>query len=318
MRSIILILTLCSSFSSIAQEINNYSTLFDLRDSSFVRISYDNDLLAFRGTDDYYTQGIGIDVYSYRLRKNPLNKLLFSLKNSDRDRFGIEFRTHGCTPTSILSDSVLIGDRPFAGVFSFGITRNSHQNERRLRLTTKFELGMIGPAALGEQTQRGIHSITGDDIPLGWQHQIQNSPIINYMVRLELGTGLFVPRYFYSSVYGETKIGTFQTNLSSGAEFSIGPRNTSYSEEKHTYEFYLFGRSGVSVVGYDASLMGGIINRDGYFLSYAEIHPVVLRVQAGCVFAAPHFSIATQIAFLSKEIRTGSNHFWGGLRLTFY
>lgn len=320
MRSIIFIFLCAVQLNCIAQEINNYSTLFDVRDSSFVRVSYDNDVLNFLGTDYYYTQGIGIDYFSHKLRKNPLNIVLLALKNSDRDRFGIEFRTHGCTPTSILSDSVLIGDRPYAGVFSLGITRSSHQIRRDLRLTSKFELGMIGPAALGKQTQTGIHAITGNDLPLGWQHQIRNSPIVNYITRLEfeLGPNKFVPRYLYSSLYGEAKLGTFQTNLSSGIEFSLGARNRSYTKDKHTYEFYLFGRSGITLVGYDASLMGGIINRSGYFLRYSEINPFVLRGQLGLVFAAPHFSIVAQMSFLSREIRDGLEHSWGGLRLTFY
>ncbi|MDG1331337.1 MAG: lipid A deacylase LpxR family protein [Crocinitomicaceae bacterium] len=309
----------CTSFAistSFAQEINNYSTLFDVRDSSYTRISYDNDL--FVGTDRFYTQGIGIDVFSYNLRRNPLNKLLFRLRNSDRDRFGIEFRTHGCTPTTILSDSVLVGDRPFAGVFSVGIVRSSHQVERRLRLVSKFELGMIGPAALGEEIQTGIHRLTGDDLPLGWQHQIKNSPIINYSTRLELGTGLFVPRYFYSSVFGQAKIGTFQTNLSAGVEFSVGPKNTSYSERKHRYELYAYSRSEATLVGYDASLMGGIVNRYGYYLPYSEINPFVFRQHVGVVFGAPHFSLAFNLAFTSREIKAGIPHSWGGVQLTFY
>lgn len=316
MRPLIVFLFAALAFSNVlAQEINNYSTLFDVRDSSYTRISYDNDL--FVGTDRYYTQGIGVDVFSYKLRKNPLNMMLFRLRNSDRDRFGIEFRTHGCTPTTILSDSVLVGDRPFAGVFSLGIVRSS-QLESRLRLTSKFELGLIGPAALGKEMQTGIHKLTGDDLPLGWQHQIKNSPIINYLLRMELETRLFIPSLFHSSVFGQAKIGTFQTSLSTGVEFSIGLRNTSYLEKKTRYEYYVYSRSEGTLVGYDASLMGGIVNREGYYLTYSEINPIVFRQHVGIVFGAPHFSLAFNLAFITKEIEAGIPHSWGGVRLTFY
>ncbi len=313
---LIFIFSIISSSSLFSQEINNYSTLFDVRDSSYTRISYDNDL--FRGTDRFYTQGIGIDVFSSRLIKNPINVILLRLKNSNRDRYGIEFRTHGCTPTTIVSDSVLLGDRPYAGVFSFGAVRTSQQIDKKLRLTSQFEIGLIGPAALGEQTQTEIHKITGSKIPLGWQHQIKNSPIINYTLRLEKETPLRIPSFFNSTVHAQTKVGTFQTNVSTGIEFSLGRRNHPFSEATHRFEYYIYSQSSALLMGYDASLMGGVVNRDGYHLSYSELNSLILKQHIGFVFAIPHFSIAFDFAFISREIKKGVPHSWGGLRLTFY
>ena len=317
MRSLVIFIYATIVYASaFSQEINNYSTFFDVRDSSYTRISYDNDL--FRGTDQFYTQGIGIDVYSYRLRKNPLNAILLSLKDSDRDRFGIEFRTHGCTPTTILSDSVLIGDRPFAGVFSLGIVKTSQLKQQKMRLTSQFELGMIGPAALGRETQTGIHKITGDDIPLGWQHQIGNAPIINYLLRIDKGTPLAIPSIFNSNVFGQAKLGTFQSNISTGFEFSVGRLNAPFSSSNRRYSFYLYSQSSVTFVGYDASLMGGILNRDGYHLTYSEMNTFVFRQNLGLAFGTPHFSLGFQFVFVSREIKESTSHSWGGVRLTFY
>lgn len=303
------------SFSGFCQEIDNSSTLFDVRDSSFTRISYDNDI--FRGTDRWYTQGIGIDVFSSKLEKNPLNIVLLHLKDSDNNRFGIQFRTHGCTPSTILSDTVLIGDRPYAGVFSFGMVRSSEWMGRKLRMTSSFELGMIGPAAVGEQTQTGIHTLTGSDLPLGWGTQIKNAPIVNYALRIEKGIAA-VPSVFQLSGFGQVKVGTFQTNVSAGIEMCLGWRSDSFSEPKHRFECYLYSQFAGFLVGYDASLMGGIINRDGYRLAYSDLNPFVLRQHVGLVLAVPHFSITADLAFITKEIRHGSKHSWGGIRLTFY
>lgn len=313
---ILFVIIIFTSASSFAQEINNYSTLFDVRDSSYTRISYDNDL--FRGTDRWYTQGIGIDVFSSRLRKNPINSILPRLKNSDQDRYGIEFRTHGCTPSTILSDSVLIGDRPYAGVFSLGIVRTSQLKERKLRLTSQFEFGIIGQAALGKQTQTGIHKITGDDLPLGWQHQIKNAPILNYTVRVEKGPTFNLPKFINADVYLQAKAGTFQSNLSTGFGLGLGRLNTSFSTLNHRYSFYVYSQSSATLVGYDASLMGGIINRNGYHLSHSELNSIVLRQRVGFVIAVPHVSLAFEFAFISKEIKKGLPHSWGGVRLTFY
>ncbi|MCJ8292502.1 MAG: lipid A deacylase LpxR family protein [Crocinitomicaceae bacterium] len=315
-RLILFVIGILSSSSLYSQEINNYSALFDVRDSSYTRICYDNDL--FRGTDRFYTQGIGIDVFSSGLKRNPVNIVLLRLKNSDRDRFGIEFRTHGCTPSTILSDSVLIGDRPYAGVFSIGSVRTSQLVERKLRLTSQLEIGVIGEAAFGEETQTGIHRITGSDLPLGWQHQIKNAPIVNYTLRLEKGTPVQIPSILNSTVNTQAKFGTFQTNVSAGIDFSLGRRNHPFSDTKHRFEYYVYSQSAVLLVAYDASLMGGIANRDGYHLLYSEMNPLVLKQHVGFVFAVPHFSIALDFAFISKEIKVGVPHSWGGLRLTIY
>lgn len=298
------------------QEINHYSTLFDVRDSSYTRITYDNDI--FRGTDRWYTQGIGIDVYSQKLKKNPLNAMLVRLKHSDRDRYGIEFRTHGCTPASIVTSTILIGDRPYAGVFSLGVARTSQQSTKELRLTSQFELGMIGPAALGEQTQTTIHKFTGSDLPNGWEFQIKNAPIVNYTVRLEKGIKFGNPSIFKSSLFGQGKLGTFQTNVSGGIDLSLGWRNDPFSQNKHRFECFLYSQSAFTAIAYDASLMGGIINRDGYRLTYSNLKPLVFRQHVGIVLAVPHVSFAFDLAFISREIKSGFPHSWGGVRLTFY
>lgn len=310
---LIFILTLSGNVHS--QEIESTASLLNVSKNGYTRISYDNDL--FRGTDRYYTQGIGIDVFSPRLENNPMNVLLLRLNHSDRDQYGIQFRTHGCTPTSILSDSVLLGDRPFAGVFSFGIAQISQQNDRALRMTSVFQLGMIGEAALGKQTQTGIHRITGNDLPLGWQHQIKNAPIVNYTLRLEKRLGE-LPSIFFLSGFGQAKIGTFQTQLSTGFDVSLGRRNHPFSNAKHRFECYAYSQCALVLVGYDASLMGGVVNRSGYHLSYSELNPFVLKQHIGVVIAIPHVSLTFDFAFISREIRQGLPHSWGGLRLLFW
>lgn len=313
---IVLTLLLLISKSSSAQEIDNYSTLHKVRQKSYTRISYDNDL--FVGTDRYYTQGIGVDVFSARLEENPLNILLLHFGPNNRDSWGIQFRTHGCTPTTILSDSVLIGDRPYACVFSFGIVRTSQQKDLQLHLSSQFELGLIGQAALGEEIQTGIHRITKNDLPLGWQHQIQNSPIVNYTIRLEKRPNLGLPNYFHADGYVQAKLGTFQTNLSVGFELAIGRLNTLLSALARKFVVYGYSQTSLTLVGYDASLMGGIINREGYHLKYNELNPLALRQHVGLVLGARHVSFGVDFTFLTKEIKEGLPHSWGGVRLTFY
>ena len=39
-------------------------------------------------------------------------------------------------------------------------------------------VGVVGPAALGEEAQKFIHSLSGDPKPRGWTHQLENEPAL--------------------------------------------------------------------------------------------------------------------------------------------
>src|SRR3546814_20979967 len=43
-------------------------------------------------------------------------------------------------------------------------------------LSIQLEIGVVGPAALGEETQNTYHRISGVDESNGWDNQIENEP----------------------------------------------------------------------------------------------------------------------------------------------
>ena len=297
-----------------AQRIAHLSALFTARDSNFVRISYDNDL--FLGKDIYYTQGAAIEVYSTGFRKNPVNKLLLDFTNSQKKRYGIQLFSSVYNPTNYITAFSVTGDRPYAGVLGFRFIESSVKNSKKSSLSSTLDLGVIGPYAFGKEIQSGIHSLINNTLPIGWEFQIKNAPIINYGARLE--------RQFYSHSFftvqgmSHLNLGTFQSNIASGIEFSIGLKNNPYRTEERPFELYLYSQSQLKIVGYDASLMGGIINRDSYHLRYAQISPFVGEQHLGIVFATKHVCIGIDLGFISREIKTGWGHRWGGIRLGFY
>lgn len=298
-----------------AQRIDDLSSLFNVRDSNYVRISYDNDV--FVGNDKYYTQGISLELFSDVLQKSPINKLLANYRNSAQNRYGIQFFSSAYTPTTILSDSVLIGDRPFSAVLGVRFAEVSINPTKPIRLSSTLDLGIIGSYAFGKEIQSGIHTLIGNELPRGWENQIKNAPIVNYSVRLEREL------YSYSSllsIQGMSRLhlGTFQSNLAAGLELSIGSKNNIYEKPKHRFEFFLYSQSMLKVIAYDARLMGGIINRDAYYLSYNQIAPVVAEQHLGIVFTSPHCYIGFDVGIISREIKAGQTHSWGGIRLGFY
>ena len=68
-------------------------------------------------------------------------------------------------------------DRPYAGVLTFGLGLHVDRDNRYNGL--KLILGVVGPWALGGETQREFHRLVGSNIPRGWDYQLHNEPIIN-------------------------------------------------------------------------------------------------------------------------------------------
>ena len=100
------------SYTSItkAQLIDNSSAFRNINQKSYFRFHYDNDY--FTKTDEYYTQGITLDYVHPSVKRFPLTKLLWKPFKT-QPQYGVSFNLFGYTPTTILSDSILYGDRPF-------------------------------------------------------------------------------------------------------------------------------------------------------------------------------------------------------------
>ena len=80
------------------------------------------------------------------------------------------------TPAATGTDHPPQGDRPYAGVLlgNFGLT----QDTPTTRSTLVLGLGVVGPAALGEQVQNGVHDLIGQAHTHGWGTQLGNEPAI--------------------------------------------------------------------------------------------------------------------------------------------
>ena len=137
-----------------AQLIDNSSTFRHISRSSYFRFHYDNDY--FTKSDEYYTQGITFEFVHPAIKRFPLSKLLWQPFKTE-PQYGISLNLFGYTPTSILSDSILYGDRPFnAGIsvktFFVQVDEVKHQ-----QISTALSVGVTGPAALGYEIQYNIH-----------------------------------------------------------------------------------------------------------------------------------------------------------------
>ncbi len=245
-----------------------------------------------------------------------MNKLLLKIKDSSVQS-GISFNLFGYTPTSINSDAILHGDRPFEGSMSLKFFAISTNEKYDLRLASSLHLGIMGPAALGEEIQTNIHRWTGNKLPKGWQHQVRNDVILNYQLNVE--KKLVSSKVFILNSMAEIRAGTLHDRIAGGFNFMTGHFNDPFKrQQKKRTSIFLFGQSQVNLIGYDATMQGGIFNRkSSYTIAAADISRVTFQASAGVVLNVKKLWLRYSQSFLTKEFRMGRNHRWGGLTAGF-
>lgn len=301
--------------SGFAQRIDHTVSFRDINKGKVFRLHYDNDL--FTTTDYYYTQGYNLELVHPALRKNPLNKLLLKAPGN-QVRYGLAFEHFGFTPTSIRSNVIMVGDRPFAGVMLLKTFRLSTDSLRRVRVSSELSTGMVGPVALGGQIQAALHRLLNGDEPHGWQFQIANDVVVNYKLQYE--KQLFAYRHALSvSATAQAQVGTLVNRLQTGVVVMAGrfdpPFGHTPTQRRLPLHLYIYAQPLVSVVGYDATLQGGLFNRSSpYVLPADQLARTTFQTNVGVVFGYKTLYLEYAQSWLSPEFATGLSHRWGGVR----
>lgn len=265
-----------------------------------LRFDYANDY--FTATDHYYTQGLGLQYYDPALARSPLMRALLSLP--EEKAYGLDLRNSGFTPSRLNFDAPLIGDRPFAATLTLGHVLISRDRARGLTLTARLDAGMIGQAAGGKWQQVGIHRATGNLLPHGWDNQIRNDLALDYSLRLE--KTFAAARYGDLGAYGEATVGTLYDNAALGLSGRAGRIEAGASRR-----YYLFGRAESKLIGYDATLQGGLLNRGSpYTLTSPQVRRSVVRADLGFVYDRGRYAVIVTRTFLSPEFTNGLSHQW--------
>jgi lipid A 3-O-deacylase len=141
----------------------------------------ENDLYAPHNKDRHYTNGIQFgwmsaddDVPGWARSLAGLDPLLDS---DGRQRIGWVFGQEMFTPEDKSTPTPILTDRPYAAWLYGGLKLQS-ESARRLD-TVELDLGMVGPAAFGEQVQSHWHGLIGAQPAHGWANQIKNEPGID-------------------------------------------------------------------------------------------------------------------------------------------
>lgn len=205
----------------------------DARTRQNLLLYFENDI--FGGTDQHYTNGVKLTWLSSDLSKyadderlpfwaqDAISYIPFIHEQGLIRNVGLSIGQNLYTPSDRDARELLKDDRPYAAWLYFSTALHSKNREK----LDSFEItaGMVGPSALGEQTQNNIHDLFNIGRANGWEHQLRDEPglILSWQrtlrfwsERMDRGFGVdFLPRFGVSA-------GNVLTQANAGAEFRIG------------------------------------------------------------------------------------------------
>jgi hypothetical protein len=294
-------------------------TLRSTSPDRLLRYTYANDFL-YR-TDYYFTQGMTLTLVMPGLAHLPTQRLLLRGPAGSTQYHGITLRYDGFTPLRIQDPFIRVGDRPYAAYMTSSFFRVSNQPAQRQRLTSALEVGFLGPAALAKEFQTAIHRATNDPTPRGWDYQIQADAVLGY--RLGYARQLLAAGRM-AEVIGtaEASLSTLYTHASAGAQLragllqpyftSLGVAGPTSRAGQQPWQLYAHTSLEGSLVGYNATLQGGIFNQSNpYVLPASAVERAVLRNTTGLVLAYKGFSLAATSTWVSPEFKGARTHRWG-------
>jgi lipid A 3-O-deacylase len=138
----------------------------------------ENDLYAIHNRDRHYTNGLQLGWMSSdndmpRWADSLASHLPLLADDAPR-RIGWSLAQAMFTPEDKGTTQPILNDRPYAA-WLYGALKLQTETPDRLD-TLEMDLGVVGPAALGEQVQNHWHAVIGVNRAAGWDNQIKNEP----------------------------------------------------------------------------------------------------------------------------------------------
>lgn len=282
----------------------------------------DNDLYTSSKNDMYYTNGL--ELFYRFLSKNSNEKINKKIT---------EFRVgqYIYNPRFINEEAVTLNDRPFTG-YLFAEAGRSFFYQTESVLKTDFQLGYMGPNALGEETQEGFHQIIGYKKVYGWENQLHNALAVQAHVMYSkkwfpTKHNDFIDLHFQS----EANVGTIFTGVSTGflARFgfkkllpvydsNLHNASVSFEPQFNIREFYFYAMPSVNYQFYDATIQGSMFN-DTSPLTF-DLEPLRFNAEAGLKYRHNNFNMSYSFIYRGRELKdpvhnTNKGYFYGSIRL---
>jgi lipid A 3-O-deacylase len=144
-----------------------------------------DDFVSEKKSDRWYTSGIKLvtmlreDTRPYWF-SNTLPDFACWWGSKYQYQFGYVLGHMMYTPADITNPNPQASDR-FWGAWAYlgAIVQFRDKVDSRRLQTFEFDVGFVGPPALGEPLQKGIHYVIGSPQPKGWDNQMKTEPAVN-------------------------------------------------------------------------------------------------------------------------------------------
>ncbi len=278
-------------------------------------IEYENDLVA--GEDRYYTSGIRLQRIA-EARDAPgwlasVARRFPGFSEADALPYAFSINHNIFTPADIENPAFPPDDRPYAAWLNVAFATGTLQPRGADRV--RVGLGVVGPAALGEQIQKGVHELMNAPEPVGWDTQLRNEPtlLVGYDRirrlldgRRDNGVGVDL------TGFGGVTLGNAYTNVAGGLFARLGynlandygpPRITpavsgsGYFQPGQDRNWYFFVGTEARAVGRDLFIEGNTFGgRDG-----VDVRRWVNELFAGFHYSHDRFRLAYTHVWRSRE-----------------
>ncbi len=303
----------------------------------FIRISEDNDFINLRGegTDRFYTNGTHIDItYTKPKRRRYLTSMLLPLSNSSDNLYSIGITQLMFTPTDITRKDIIYGERPYAGLLFFTHSLVSADETKKHKLTSEVDLGVIGPWSFAKEAQTFIHKEINYLKPEGWDNQVDNDILFNYMLQYEK---LLLSPMDKFEVIGllEADAGTLSNKITTGLTFRMGTYNSYFSnyekpglqtsKERHEaykkVQFFFYVKPTFTAFVDNSTLEGGMFSGYGsvYTLNKDSLTRFYMQFEYGLILGSGRCGVSINEKLRPAEyknaptIQVGNLTFFVGL-----
>lgn len=304
-------------------------------DTSFITVNFENDMIG-GGKDRNYTSGVRLTYFDFSTPMPDFAKTIdqivptFSINETTSIFYSLGHNLY--TPRDIESPIQDPDDRPWAAFLyaSAGLTSITKNHSDSVEAT----IGVVGPAALGEQIQKFIHThISNSPTPRGWDNQLKNEPALmlswerswpeRYSLKTMGWTAAAVP-------YIGATLGNVYTHVNGGVSFRLSPMDARWQDDPlrvrpampgtgafivppGTFTWYLFGGADLRAVGRNIFLDGNTFT-DSHSV---DKKPLVMDASAGLALAYGRARVSYALVYRTKEFdrQAGNGDVFGTVSL---
>lgn len=274
-----------------------------------------NDMFFF--TDQYFSSGIELKVHAPFMAKSPFNKILIPHGKDALNYYALTFTHNMYTPIYVDTFNYRTIDHPFAAYILFGNRKESFNIHRSYKVTSEFQLGVIGSVAGGQVFQNTMHDQIAIAGPVeGWENQISNDFCFQYSAKLE--KGILDIQWMELNAYAGGKLGIPHTEAQLGLYGRFGLFDDYFQHnginKNKTWQFWLFCSGDANLIAYNAVLQGGLFNEKNTY-SLQTINHLIWHTKFGGSLVYKNLKLEIAQEVISPSFPTAQWHRWTFLGL---